>query len=95
MKKKDSDISLIEKVDYVFAIPDKTIFSLLNEIFSDYNNIYFPEIGKFVFYSSDFETEILSIIQRHPMRQEQIMETFFSKDLNKNNILSRLEKLEL
>jgi len=29
------------------------------------------------------------------MRQEQILETFSSKELNKNDILSRLEKLEL
>ena len=29
------------------------------------------------------------------MRQEQILETFSSKELNKNDILSRLEKLKL
>lgn len=75
-------------------IPDRTIISILNEIFSDYNNINFPEIGKFGFYSSDFEKEVLSIIERHPMRQEQILETFSSKEFSKNDILSRLEKLE-
>jgi wyosine [tRNA(Phe)-imidazoG37] synthetase (radical SAM superfamily) len=75
-------------------IPDRTIISVLNEIFGDYNNINFPEIGKFGFYSSDFEKEVLSIIERHPMRQEQILETFSSKKFSKNDILSRLEKLE-
>ncbi|MFX1266413.1 MAG: radical SAM protein [Promethearchaeota archaeon] len=75
-------------------IPNKNIISLLNELFSEFNNINFPEIGKFGFYSSDFEEEVLSIIKRHPMRQEQILETFSSIRLNKNNIISRLEKLE-
>ena len=76
-------------------IPDKSIISVLNEIFDDYNNINFPEIGKFGFFSSDFEKEILSIIERHPMRQEQILETFSSKELNKDQILTRLQQLEL
>ncbi len=67
----------------------------MNELFSEYNNINFPEIGKFGFYSSDFEKEVLSIIERHPMRQEQILETFSSEQLNKKDILSKLEKLEL
>jgi len=40
-------------------IPDKTIISILNELFSEYNNINFPEIGKFGFYSLDFEREVL------------------------------------
>jgi wyosine [tRNA(Phe)-imidazoG37] synthetase (radical SAM superfamily) len=75
-------------------IPDKSVISVLNEVFYEYNNINFPEIGKFGFYSSDFEKELLSIIERHPMRQEQILETFSSKDLNKNQILKRLKQLE-
>ncbi len=75
-------------------IPDKNIFSLLNEIFEDYNNINFPEIGKFGIHSLNFEKEILSIVERHPMRQEQIFETFSSKKLNIDEILRRLEKLE-
>jgi wyosine [tRNA(Phe)-imidazoG37] synthetase (radical SAM superfamily) len=76
-------------------IPDKSVFSVLNEIFYEYNNINFPEIGKFGFYSSDFEKELLSIIERHPMRQEQILKTFSSEELNKNQILNRLKQLEL
>ena len=70
------------------------IIPLLNELFHEYNDINFPERGKFGVYSSDFEKEILSIIERHPMRQEQILETFSSKDLNKKQILSKLENLE-
>ena len=76
-------------------IPDKTVISLLNEVFYDYNNINFPEIGKFVFYSSDFEKEVLSIIQRHPMREDQIVETFASANLSKDDIILKLKKLEL
>lgn len=76
-------------------IPDKSIISVLNEVFGEYNNINFPEIGKFGFYSTNFETEVLSIIERHPMRQEQILGTFSSKDLNHDQILKRLRQLEL
>lgn len=74
-------------------IPDKTLFSALNETFSEYNNINFPEIGKFGYYSLDLESELLAIIERHPMRQEQILNTFSSDKLKKNEILARLEKL--
>ena len=75
--------------------PDKSVISVLNEVFYKYNNINLPEIGKFGFFSSDFEKEVLSIIERHPMRQEQILETFSSKELNKEQILNRLKQLEL
>ena len=75
-------------------MPDKTIISLLNEIFAEYNNIFFPEIGKFRFYSNNFEKELVAIIERHPMRLQQILETFSSENLTKTNILLRLEKLE-
>ena len=75
-------------------IPDKSVIALLNELFSGYNDINFPEIGKFGTYSSNFEKEVLSIIERHPMRQEQILETFTSQELKKEDILLRLEKLE-
>ncbi|MFX0028667.1 MAG: radical SAM protein [Candidatus Hermodarchaeota archaeon] len=75
-------------------IPDKSTISILNEIFKEYNNINFPEIGKFDYYSSDFENELLSIIKRHPMRKRQILESFSSKKLDKNQILERLKQLE-
>lgn len=75
-------------------IPNPTIIVILNEIFSDYNNINFPEIGKFSIYSSNFEREFLAIIERHPMRQEQILETFLSENFDRNQIFSSLSSLE-
>ena len=39
-----------------------SVISVLNEIFSEYNNINFPEIGKFGIYSSDFEKSGLNIV---------------------------------
>lgn len=75
-------------------IPDKTVISSLNEIFIDYNNINFPEMGHFKLYSEDFEHELLSIIERHPMREDQIIETFTSEILEKKQILDKLSKLE-
>ncbi len=93
--KIDINVPIRPPAEKWVQIPDKSIISVLNEFFSEYNNINFPDIGKFGFYSSDFEKEVLSIIERHPMRQEQILETFSSEELNKKDILSRLEKLEL
>jgi len=75
-------------------IPDKSIIPLLIEIFDDIYDITFPEKGKFDFYSLDFEKEVLSIIERHPMRQEQIIETFSTEDFNQKEILQRLKALE-
>jgi wyosine [tRNA(Phe)-imidazoG37] synthetase (radical SAM superfamily) len=76
-------------------IPNKNVISLLNAIFGDYNNINFPEIGKFGISSFDFEIELINIIERHPMRQEQIFETFISIDLNRDDIKQRLNNLKL
>ncbi|MFX1273675.1 MAG: radical SAM protein [Promethearchaeota archaeon] len=90
----DINVPIRPPVEEWVKIPDKSVFSLLNEVFSEYNNISFPEIGSFGFYSSDFEKELLSIIERHPMRQEQILKTFSSKNLDKNDILTRLKKLK-
>ena len=75
-------------------IPDKKILSTLNEIFGKYNNINFPEIGRFGLFSSDFERELISIIERHPLRQEQILEIFFSEKIKKEDVLIRLNNLE-
>ena len=75
-------------------IPDKNIVSTLNEIFGEYTNINFPEMGKFGIFSSNFDNELISIIERHPLRQEQILETFISKKINKEDILIRLNNLE-
>jgi len=90
----DINVPIRPPVEEWVKIPGKNIISLLNEIFGEYYDINFPEIGKFGFYSSDFEKELLSIIERHPMRQEQILETFSSNNFNKDEILLRLENLE-
>lgn len=75
-------------------IPDKNIISTLNEVFGDYLNFNFPEIGNFGFFSSDFKKELLNIIERHPMREDQIINTFYSENLTKNAILNQLNELE-
>ncbi|MFW9939362.1 MAG: radical SAM protein [Candidatus Thorarchaeota archaeon] len=75
--------------------PESSIFPLLNEIFDSYSNINFPEIGDFGIYSNNIEYELLNIIERHPMRQEQIIQTFSSDKLNETEILSILKKLEI
>ena len=42
----------------------------------------------------NFEKELLNIIQRHPMRQNQIISTFSSTNFKNEEIISRLKKLE-
>jgi len=78
--------------DFV-EVPDKSVMSLLNEIFGEYHDINFPEMGHFGSFSENFEEEVLNIIQRHPMRQEQIIETFSTEKLPQEEILARLIKL--
>jgi len=90
----DINVPIRPPVEKWVEIPDKTIISLLNEIFEDYSNINFPEMGTFDVYSSDFEKELLSIVERHPMRQKQIIRTFCSDNFNKEELLQRLNKLE-
>lgn len=75
-------------------IPKESLLSRLDEIFGDYKNINFPEKGTFGKFSSDFDKELLSIIERHPMRQEQIIETFKSAQNKKQDILNKLQNLE-
>ena len=74
-------------------IPDKNVISILNEVFGEYNNINFPERGKFSVFSPDFEMELKNLLERHPMRQEQIFETFSSKKFNEKDILLQLNTL--
>jgi len=74
-------------------IPDKNIISTLNDVFGEYNNINFPERGKFSVFSSNFEMELKKLLERHPMRQEQIFETFSSKKFNEQDILLQLNTL--
>lgn len=75
-------------------IPDKDVISKLNEIFMDFNNINFPEIGQFKLYSDDFEQELLSIIERHPMREDQIIDSFRTDKFQKEQILDNLNALK-
>lgn len=90
----DINVPIRPPMEHWVEIPNPTIIVILNEIFSDYNNINFPEIGKFSIYSSNFEREFLAIIERHPMRQEQILETFLSENFDRNQIFSSLSSLE-
>ncbi|MFX1407609.1 MAG: radical SAM protein [Promethearchaeota archaeon] len=90
----DFNIPIRPPTEKWVKMPDKSIISLLNEIFGEYNNIFFPEIGKFKFYSKNFEKELIKIIERHPMRKEQILKTFSSEKFPKVKILLQLKKLE-
>ena len=51
-------------------------------------------MGTFGKFSGEFEKELLSIIERHPMREEQIIETFKKSDFLESDILSRLNLLK-
>ncbi|MFX0009179.1 MAG: radical SAM protein [Candidatus Hermodarchaeota archaeon] len=75
-------------------LPDQNLLPILNDVFGDYNNIIFPEQGKFDVFSTNFEAEIKSLLERHPMRLEQILETFISKKFNEENLLHQLTILE-
>lgn len=75
-------------------IPDKAVIGELNEIFVDFNNINFPEMGQFKLYSNNFEQELLSIIERHPMREDQIIESFSTDTFQKAQILDNLNSLK-
>ena len=75
-------------------IPDKSILPLLRDIFGDYYNMNYPEFGEFDVYSSNFKKEFLAIIERHPMRQDQIIETFSTPCFKENEILRDLKLLE-
>lgn len=92
--KIDINVPIRPPVEKWVKIPDKTLISVLNEIFGDYTHINFPEEGKFNIYSSNFEKEVLSILERHPMRQDQIIETFSSTGFNTDQIISHLNKLK-
>jgi len=74
-------------------IPDKSVIPILNDVFGQYNNINFPERGKFSVFNSSFEIELNNLLERHPMRQEQIFETFCSKKFNEQDALLQLNTL--
>ncbi|MFX0105148.1 MAG: radical SAM protein [Candidatus Hodarchaeota archaeon] len=90
----DINVPIRPPVEKWVKIPDKNINLVLNEIFCDYSNIDFLEEGKFNIYSSNIENEVLSIIERHPMRQDQIIETFSSTGFNTDQIISELNTLK-
>jgi len=74
-------------------IPDKGVIPILNDVFGEYNNINFPERGKFSVFSTSFEMELNNLLERHPMRQEQIFETFCSKKFKEKDALLQLNTL--
>jgi wyosine [tRNA(Phe)-imidazoG37] synthetase (radical SAM superfamily) len=91
--KIDINVPIRPPVEEWVKIPDETIISTLDEVFEDYSNINFPEKGIFRVHSTNFEKELLAILERHPMRQNQIIETFLSSNFNKKKIISELENL--
>ena len=74
-------------------IPDQDLIPILNDVFGDYNNINFPEQGEFSVFGSNFEEELKTLLERHPMRLEQILETFSSVKSNEQNLLDKLNIL--
>ncbi|MFX1448537.1 MAG: hypothetical protein ACFFCG_10445, partial [Promethearchaeota archaeon] len=74
-------------------IPDQGLIPILNDVFGDYNNINFPEQGNFSVFGSNFEVELKALLERHPMRQEQILETFSSKKCNEQDLIHQLKVL--
>lgn len=76
------------------SIPNKEIIPLLEEIFGKYYDMNYPEFGEFDIYSSNFEQEFLAIIQRHPMRQDQILATFSTPNFTETDIIKNLKLLE-
>ncbi|MHA1784739.1 MAG: radical SAM protein [Candidatus Helarchaeota archaeon] len=73
-------------------IPSEESLKLAKDILGAYKNISEIESGEFSLHSSNFEDELLSIIRRHPLRDEQIIETF--SNLTIEQIHENLKKLE-
>ncbi|MFX0143271.1 MAG: radical SAM protein [Candidatus Hodarchaeota archaeon] len=90
----DINVPIRPPVEKWVEIPESNIFSILNEIFGDYSNIGFPEEGIFKIHSLNLEKELLSILERHPMREDQILTTFYDFGLNKEKIITMLMKLK-
>ncbi len=72
-------------------IPSDTSLELANEILKPYKDISKPETGDFSLYSDDFESELLAIISRHPLREDQIYKTF--SKLKNEDIDTKLAEL--
>jgi wyosine [tRNA(Phe)-imidazoG37] synthetase (radical SAM superfamily) len=75
-------------------IPNEIVYARIKELFEDYSNINFPEKGVFEHSHGDFEKELLKIITRHPMREDQIIKTFSNLELDEKIILEKLTLLE-
>ena len=89
----DVNIPIRPPTESWVKIPDQTLIPILNDVFGDYNNITFPEQGKFNVFGSNFEAELKILLERHPMRLEQILETFTSKRFNEQDLLYQLNIL--
>ncbi|MFO8018774.1 MAG: radical SAM protein [Promethearchaeia archaeon] len=95
-KRIDINVPIRPPAEEWVDIPDKSVFHRLNRIFGKYgkdSEINFPEIGNFHKYSGNFEQELINIIERHPMREDQIFKTFCNETLNQEQILGKLKKL--
>ncbi len=90
----DINVPIRPPVEKWVRIPEINVISVLNEIFGEFNNINYPEDGHFSIYSFDFDKEVISILERHPMRQDQIIKTFSCFGLNKNEINTKLKILQ-
>ena len=90
----DINVPIRPPTEQWVSIPDKEIIFLLKDIFGKYYDMNYPEFGEFDIYSNNFEQEFLAIIQRHPMRQDQILETFSTPYFTKMDIIKNLKSLE-
>lgn len=75
-------------------IPNEIVYERIKELFEDYSDINFPEKGIFEHTHGDFEQELLRIITRHPMREDQIIKTFSNLELDEETIIEKLALLE-
>ena len=89
----DINVPIRPPIESWVQIPDKNVIPILNDVFGEYNNINFPERGIFSVFSSNFEMELKILLERHPMRQEQIFETFSLKKFNEQDVLLELNTL--
>jgi wyosine [tRNA(Phe)-imidazoG37] synthetase (radical SAM superfamily) len=92
--KVDINVPIRPPTEDWVEIPNENVFEKIQDIFREYSNINFPEKGMFEHSKGDFEKELLRIIIRHPMRQEQIIKTFSNSNLSKKEIIRKLTILE-
>jgi len=90
----DINVPIRPPTEQWVSIPDKEIIFLLKDIFGKYYDMNYPEFGEFDIYSTNFEQEFLAIIQRHPMRQDQILETFSTPYFTELDVTMNLKSLE-